>query len=108
VRNAELRASIRHVRGRVPRARPLKVDICTNFALALFLLFPESMAISTKSMPIPVAHARKNFSDVIAQAREGHRIKLTRHGRNVAWVIGAADREALSTRGKRHKRSSKP
>jgi prevent-host-death family protein len=51
-----------------------------------------------KSLPIPVADARNNFSDVVAQARGGQRIKLTRHGKNVAWLIGAADRNVLKTR----------
>jgi prevent-host-death family protein len=50
-----------------------------------------------KSLPIPVANARNNFSDIVAQARDGQRIKLTRHGKNVAWVIGQNDREALKT-----------
>lgn len=53
------------------------------------------MRHSIKSQPIPVAVARTNFSDVIAQARAGQRIKLTRHGKDVAWIIGASDREAL-------------
>jgi len=68
------------------------------------------MPVSTKSLPIPVAHARKNFSDVVAQAREGQRIKLTRHGKNVAWIIGPADRENLATtRSKRRgKRPTRP
>jgi len=68
------------------------------------------MPISTKSLPIPVAHARKNFSDLVAQARDGQRIKLTRHGRDVAWIIGANDRNALKdARPKRRsKRPSKP
>jgi prevent-host-death family protein len=48
-------------------------------------------------MPIPVAVARTNFSDVIAQARGGQRIKLTRHGRDVAWIVGSSDRQALRT-----------
>lgn len=64
------------------------------------------MRHSLKSHPIAVAVARTNFSDVIAQAREGQRIKLTRHGKDVAWIVGATDRHALKTtqskrRGKR-------
>jgi prevent-host-death family protein len=55
------------------------------------------MRQSLKSLPIPVAVARTNFSDVIGQAREGQRIKLTRHGKNIAWVVGEKDREALRT-----------
>lgn len=51
-----------------------------------------------KSLPIPVADARNNFSDVVAQARNGQRIKLTRHGKNVAWIIGSSDRQALKSR----------
>jgi prevent-host-death family protein len=54
-----------------------------------------------KSLPIPVANARHNFSDVVMQARAGQRIKLTRHGKSVAWIVGAADRQALSQPGKR-------
>ena len=53
---------------------------------------------SIKSLPIPVADARNNFSDVVAQARNGQRIKLTRHGKNIAWIVGPADRQALRTR----------
>ncbi len=69
------------------------------------LAFVVSMSISTKSLPIPVASARKNFSDVVAQARAGQRIKLTRHGKNVAWIIGQGDRENLAaTKSKRKKR----
>ena len=64
------------------------------------------MRHSIKSLPIPVAVARTNFSDVIAQARAGQRIKLTRHGKDVAWIIGPNDRQMLRTtqpkrRGKR-------
>ncbi len=68
------------------------------------------MPISTKSLPIPVAHARKNFSDVVAQASDGQRIKLTRHGKNVAWIIGENDRERLgsSTSKRRVKRPARP
>ena len=63
-----------------------------------------SMPISTKSLPIPVASARKNFSDVVAQARGGQRIKLTRHGKNVAWIIGQGDRENLATTKSKRKK----
>jgi prevent-host-death family protein len=67
------------------------------------------MPISMKSLPIPVASARKNFSDVVAQARAGQRIKLTRHGKNVAWIVGQSDRKALgTTKPKRRGRSSRP
>lgn len=68
------------------------------------------MRHSIKSVPIPVAVARTNFSDVIAQARSGQRIKLTRHGKDIAWIVGANDREALRStqpkrRGKRRQHS---
>ena len=73
------------------------------------MLLYVSMSISTKSLPIPVASARKNFSDVVAQAREGQRIKLTRHGKNVAWLIGQADRQALAKmKAKKRRSRSKP
>jgi prevent-host-death family protein len=53
---------------------------------------------SIKSLPTPVADARKNFSDVVEQARDGQRIKLTRHGKSVAWIVGPSDRENLKAR----------
>jgi len=58
-------------------------------------------------LPIPVAHARHNFADVLAQARNGQRIKLTRHGKNVAWIVGTADREALRQTATRQPRPRK-
>lgn len=78
-------------------------------ALAPILLHFSAMRQSAKSLPIPVANARNNFSDIVAQARNGQRIKLTRHGKNVAWIVGPADRDALRTQpGTRgHKRSPK-
>jgi prevent-host-death family protein len=48
-----------------------------------------------KSLPIPVARARSNFSDVLDDAKRGQRIRLTRHGKPVGWIIGADDRELL-------------
>lgn len=60
-----------------------------------------------KSLPIPVANARNNFSEVVAQARGGQRIKLTRHGKNIAWIVGASDRELLRTQpGTRRKKKT--
>jgi prevent-host-death family protein len=55
-----------------------------------------------KSLPVPVAHARNNFSDVLTDARRGQRIRLTRHGKAVGWIIGAEEREKLieTERGK--------
>jgi len=77
--------------------------------MVLILLLYVSMSISTKSLPIPVANARKNFSDIVAQARGGQRIKLTRHGKNVAWLIGQNDRENLATtKSKRRRKRAKP
>jgi prevent-host-death family protein len=48
-----------------------------------------------KSLPVPVARARNNFSDVLEDARRGQRIRLTRHGKAVGWIIGAEERERL-------------
>ena len=48
-----------------------------------------------KSLPIPVAQARNNFSDVLADAQNGRRIRLTRHGKPVGWIIGKGERERL-------------
>jgi prevent-host-death family protein len=61
------------------------------------------MRHSVKSLPTPVANARKNFSDVVEQARNGHRIKLTRHGKNIAWIVGPTDREVLGTRASKRR-----
>jgi prevent-host-death family protein len=63
--------------------------------LVLLLLQKTVVRNSSKSLPTPVADARKNFSDVVEQARNGQRIKLTRHGRSIAWIVGATDRESL-------------
>ena len=63
-----------------------------------FLLLAKRVRHSIKSLPTPVADARKNFSEVIEQARNGQRIKLTRHGKNVAWIVGVSDREVLRTK----------
>jgi len=71
-----------------------------------FLLLSGPMPISVKSLPIPVARARKNLSDVVAQARAGQRIKLTRHGRNVAWIVGESDRKALAALAAKRRRKS--
>lgn len=48
-----------------------------------------------KSLPIPVAQARSNFSDVLDDARKGRRIRLTRHGKPVGWIIGEAEKKVL-------------
>jgi prevent-host-death family protein len=55
-----------------------------------------------KSLPVPVARARNNFSDVLDDAQRGQRIRLTRHGKPVGWIIGAEERERLerAPRGK--------
>lgn len=48
-----------------------------------------------KSLPIPVAQARSNFSEVLEDARKGRRIRLTRHGKPVGWIIGEDERQRL-------------
>lgn len=55
-----------------------------------------------KSLPVPVARARSNFSDILDDAKRGQRIRLTRHGKPVGWIIGPDEREALlkTQRGK--------
>jgi len=59
-----------------------------------------------KSLPIPVAKARSNFSDVLDDARKGRRIRLTRHGKAVGWIIGEAERQQLEALGDRNKAPS--
>jgi prevent-host-death family protein len=48
-----------------------------------------------KSLPIPVAQARSNFSEVLDDARKGRRIRLTRHGKPVGWIIGEGEKQVL-------------
>lgn len=48
-----------------------------------------------KSLPLPVAHVRSNLSDVLDDARSGKRIRVTRHGKPVGWIIGEAERDRL-------------
>jgi prevent-host-death family protein len=65
------------------------------------------MRNSVKSLPIPVAQARHNFADIVMQARNGQRIKLTRHGKNIAWIVGSSDRQALRETGSKRTRPRK-
>jgi prevent-host-death family protein len=48
-----------------------------------------------KSLPLPVAQVRSNFSDVLDDAGRGKRIRVTRHGKPVGWIIGAEERAKL-------------
>lgn len=48
-----------------------------------------------KSLPLPIARARRDFADVIDAVRRGQRVRLTRHGRPVAWIIGEEDHRRL-------------
>ncbi len=58
-----------------------------------------------KSLPIPVARARNNFSDLLDDARKGQRIRLTRHGKPVGWIIGPEERAKLDATKGRAKRA---
>lgn len=49
-----------------------------------------------KSLPVPVAKARENMAEVLDAARQGARIRITRHGRAVGWIIGEKERNRLS------------
>lgn len=48
-----------------------------------------------KSLPMPVAVVRRDLADVIESARRGQRIRVTRHGKPVAWIIGEEEHERL-------------
>lgn len=48
-----------------------------------------------KSLPLPIARVRRDFADVIDAVRRGQRVRLTRHGRPVAWIIGEDDHRRL-------------
>jgi prevent-host-death family protein len=57
-----------------------------------------------KSLPLPVAHVRSNLSDVLDDVRGGQRVRVTRHGKPVGWIIGEAERARLDAAPK----SAKP
>lgn len=58
-----------------------------------------------KSLPLPVAHVRNNLSDVLKDVREGKRVRVTRHGKAVGWIIGADERDKLEAAPKPVKKS---
>ncbi|HEX2869974.1 MAG TPA: type II toxin-antitoxin system prevent-host-death family antitoxin [Polyangiaceae bacterium] len=58
-----------------------------------------------KSLPLPVAHVRNNLSDVLKDVREGTRVRVTRHGKPVGWIIGPSEREKLAVAPKPAKKS---
>ena len=49
-----------------------------------------------KSLPLPVAHVRSNLSDVLDEVRGGKRVRVTRHGKPVGWIIGETERDRLA------------
>jgi prevent-host-death family protein len=51
---------------------------------------------SMKSLPVPVAQARQNMADVLQTAKKGGRVRLTRHGKPVGWIIGEQERNQLA------------
>jgi prevent-host-death family protein len=51
--------------------------------------------LGMKSLPLPVAHVRTNLSDVLKDVRAGTRVRVTRHGKPVGWIIGADERDKL-------------
>jgi prevent-host-death family protein len=63
-----------------------------------------------KSLPLPVAHVRSNLSDVLEDARAGKRIRVTRHGKPVGWIIGEEERKRLdqAPKGVKSPRSRRP
>jgi prevent-host-death family protein len=58
-----------------------------------------------KSLPLPVAHVRNNLSDVLNDVRAGSRVRVTRHGKPVGWIIGASERDKLAASPKPAKKS---
>lgn len=58
-----------------------------------------------KSLPLPVAHVRNNLSDVLKDVRAGTRVRVTRHGKAVGWIIGAGERDKLEAERKPVKKS---
>jgi prevent-host-death family protein len=49
------------------------------------------------SMKVAVADARKNFAELIETVRKGGRVRITRHGKPVAWLIGREDRDQITS-----------
>ena len=58
-----------------------------------------------KSLPLPVAHVRNNLSDVLKDVRAGARVRVTRHGKAVGWIIGEDERDRLAAPPKPVKKS---
>jgi prevent-host-death family protein len=67
------------------------------------ILFAEWFRM--KSLPLPVAHVRNNLADVLDDVRGGQRVRVTRHGKPVGWIIGEEERARLSEPPKRVKPS---
>jgi prevent-host-death family protein len=63
-----------------------------------------------KSLPLPVAVVRRDLADVIESARRGQRVRVTRHGKPVAWIIGEEEHSLLHAEAKepRNELKSKP
>ncbi len=67
----------------------------SRFALGrLGILLAEGRGM--KSLPLPVAQVRSNLADVLDDVRDGQRVRVTRHGKPVGWIIGEADRGRLN------------
>lgn len=61
-----------------------------------------------KSLPVPVARVRGAFADCLEDAKRGKRIRITRHGKPVGWIIGAEEREQLLRAQQRAKPARAP
>ena len=61
-----------------------------------------------KSIPIAMANLRSALAEVLESVREGGRIRITRHGRPIAWIIGKTEHAMLERLQARAVRSTPP
>ena len=47
------------------------------------------------SIPIAIGRLRGAFAEFVEGVRSGSRIRITRHGKPVAWIIGKAEHAML-------------
>lgn len=90
--------------GKAPRS---KVGAAPRFGPDQALPCGTLLAATTgmKSLPLPVAHVRNNLSDVLKDVRAGTRVRVTRHGKPVGWIIGEGERDQLEASPKSAKKS---
>ena len=60
-----------------------------------FICWLSPMDSVRDSIPIAISRLRGAFADFVEGVRQGGRIRITRHGKPVAWIIGKAEHAIL-------------